>query len=98
VAKPAAEQVPVAAPAQNRPAPPLNRWLDLQTALLQLRYRHVETSAGVTTSNEPQDNIALKARLKFDAKGRYSANVGVATGTSCTGGWNSTASAPDRAA
>ena len=87
-----------AAQAPARPAPPpaplakpkIQRWFDLQTASIQARYRRVETSAGLVASDQAQDSIALKARVKFDSNGKYSVNAGAATGTSFTGGWNNT--------
>jgi hypothetical protein len=87
-----------AAQAPARPTPPpaplakpkIERWFELQTASIQLRYRRLETSGGVVSNNHAQDSIALKARVKFDSKGKYSVNAGAATGTSFTGGWNNT--------
>jgi hypothetical protein len=81
-----------ATPLSPPPPPALNiriaRWFDVPTATFLARYRRVETSAGVIASNHLQDSMALKARFKFDAKGRYTLNAGIATGTSFTGGWN----------
>ena len=87
-----------AAQAPARPTPPpaplatpkIQRWFELQTASVQARYRYVETSKGLVASDQAQDSIALKARVKFDSKGKYSVNAGAATGTSFTGGWNNT--------
>jgi hypothetical protein len=79
--------VPAAAPSVKTT---IQRWFDVQTASFLARYRRVESSAGIVMSNHLQDSIALKARFKFDAKGRYSINAGIATGTSFTGGWNNT--------
>jgi hypothetical protein len=66
----------------------VQRWFDLQTASVLARYRRIETSKGVVSSNHVQDGLALKARIKFDAKAKYTLNAGLATGTSFTGGWN----------
>jgi hypothetical protein len=66
------------------------RWVDLQMANIATRYRFVENSASVTTNNQLQDNVAVKARFKFDRKGKYSINGGVFTGNTFTGGWNNT--------
>jgi hypothetical protein len=68
----------------------VERWFDVQTASVMARYRRVETTADVVTSNHMQDSVALKARFKFDPKGRLTLNAGVATGSSFTGGWNNT--------
>jgi len=66
----------------------IERWIDLQTALFVGRFQRVETSAGVVTSNHLQDNITIKARFKFDARGRYTITAGVETGATFIGGWN----------
>jgi hypothetical protein len=99
---PAAPAAP-AAPAdpQLRPTPPpppptpapvatstFTRWVDLQTANFQARYRYVETSAGVISAKQGQDSVAVKARVKFDPAGRFSVTAGVATGNGFTSGWN----------
>ena len=81
-------------PEQARPAPEptfkasVQRWFDVQTASLLARYRRIETSGGIATSNHMQDSVALKVRFKFDKKGNYTINGGAATGSSFTGGWN----------
>ncbi len=74
------------------PAPQtgLERWFELQAASLLARYRRVETSAGTVISNQLQDSVALKARFKFDAAGRYTINAGAATGRTFSSGWNNT--------
>jgi hypothetical protein len=74
---------PAAAPA------PLGRWLEVQTGTVAVRYRYLETSAGVVTANQGQYAVQLKARFKFDPKGRVSVAALLATGNSFTGGWNS---------
>src|SRR5689334_22230784 len=56
---------------QQKPAAPLARWIDLQNATLNLRYRFIDTSAGVVTTNSIQHRETLRARLKFDAPGKY---------------------------
>jgi hypothetical protein len=71
------------APAQA-PSP---RWFDLQAATLDARYRFVDSSASVTTSNHMQHKQTLKAGIKLDAAGRYSVQALMGTGTSFTGSW-----------
>jgi hypothetical protein len=82
------------AQSQTPPAPkavaPLARWLDVQNAALNMRYRFIDTSAGVITTNQLQHRESLRARLKLDAPGRYAVNVGVFSGSRFTSGWNNT--------
>jgi hypothetical protein len=66
------------------------RWFDLQNATLNLRYRFVENSNGVFTTNQLQHRETLRGRIKFDAPARYSLNFGVATGVRFTSGWDNT--------
>ncbi len=76
--------------AEKKPAPPLARWIDLQNATLNTRYRFIDTSAGLITTNQIQHRETLRARVKFDAPGRYALNVGLFTGSRFTSGWNNT--------
>jgi hypothetical protein len=92
----------VAAPSLSRaqsaaepPAPPpsptlLERWVDLQTAMFQVRYHDVESSAGVRTSNQAQDSITLHARFNLDAQRRFSVGAVVGTGNGFISSWNNT--------
>lgn len=68
----------------------LARWLELETAALSTRYHFIQNSAGVTTSNQAQYEVAVKARLKLDSSGHYSVHAGVFSGNSFSGGWNAT--------
>ncbi len=68
----------------------LQRWFDLQTASFIGRYRLMETSDRVVTSNDVQDSISLKARFKFDAAANYTVTAVVGTGSAFTSGWNNT--------
>jgi hypothetical protein len=84
-----------AAPQAQKPekdvTPPpsgFTRWIDLQTATIQVRYRYIETSAGVVSARQGQDYGAVRARLKFDPRGRFSVTAGVATGNGFISGWN----------
>jgi hypothetical protein len=72
--------------ARNRIA----RWFELQTVTLNLRYRFVDDSAGVITTNQLQHREALAARVKFDRGGRYALSFGVFTGVRFGSGWNNT--------
>ena len=91
---PAADRAPAAAPMAGQPAPtapeapaPWRRWLDVQSAVLDARYRFIESSEGVTTSNHLQHRQTLKAGVKLDAAGRYSVQALIGTGTSFTASW-----------
>ena len=75
---------------QQKPVAPLARWVDLQNATLNLRYRFIDTSAGVISANQIQHRETLRARLKFDTPGRYALNFGASTGQRYTSGWNNT--------
>jgi hypothetical protein len=77
-------------PAEQKPAPPLARWIDLQNATLNARYRFIDNSKGEITTNQVQHRESLRARLKFDAPGRYALNLGLFTGSRFTSGWNNT--------
>jgi hypothetical protein len=68
----------------------LDRWIDLQTAELETRYRVIENSADVVTTNHWQHKQSLRAALKFDPAGRYRLNLFAGTGGSFTGSWDST--------
>jgi hypothetical protein len=75
----------------QKPAPPqLARWFELQNATLNLRYRFIDTTAGVTTTNQLQHRETLRGRLKFDPSAKYTLNFGVFTGTRFTSGWDNT--------
>lgn len=78
------------APPQAKPAAPLARWVDVQNATLNTRYRFVDTSAGTITTNQLQHRESLRARFKFDAPGKYALNVGVFSGSRFTSSWNNT--------
>jgi hypothetical protein len=68
----------------------LHRWLDLQTASLATLYLFVKNGSGVTTANQQQYQVAVSGRFKFDAKGRFSINVGLYTGANFIAGSNNT--------
>src|SRR5688572_9842451 len=78
------------ASSQSKPAGPLARWVDVQNATLNTRYRFVDTSAGTITTNQLQHRESLRARLKFDASANYALNAGVFSGSRFTSSWNNT--------
>jgi hypothetical protein len=77
----------VAVTAPPSAPPPAPRWLDVQTAALDARYRFVRSSGGVTTSNHLQYRNTLKLGVRLDRAGRYSVQALAGTGTSFTGSW-----------
>lgn len=91
----AAQQAPTQ-PAPAAPRPPAvssakaHRWFDLQAGTLDARYRLIDNSAGMRTSNLLQHKQTLRAGLKFDPKGRYSLQTSLGTGNSFTGSWEAT--------
>ena len=66
------------------------RWLELQNATLNLRYRVIDNSAGVVTTNQLQHRESLRGRVKADRAGRYALNFGLFTGARFTSGWDNT--------
>jgi len=68
----------------------VKRWLELQTATLNLRYRFVDTSTGFVAANQMQHREALRGRVKLDRPARYTLNFGLFTGVRFTSGWNDT--------
>jgi len=68
--------------------PPLRRWFELETFTFSSRYRFVENSADVTTSDQLQYKQAIKARFNVDARKRYTIHVGYFSGNSFISSWN----------
>lgn len=66
------------------------RWLEIQNATLNLRYRFIDNTAGAITTNQVQHRETLRARLKFDGSAKYTLNLGLFTGTRFTSGWDNT--------
>lgn len=78
------------APPQQKPASPLARWIEVQNATVNTRYRFIDTSAGTVTTNQVQHRESLRARLKFDPAAKYALNVGTFSGSRFTSSWNNT--------
>ena len=72
------------------PTPKAHRWVDLQAAQAETRYRFVETSTGATTANQWQHRQSVKAAFKLDTKGKYTIQSFLGTGNSFTGSWDPT--------
>ena len=84
-------QTPAAPAPASKPAPPaLARWFELQNATVNVRYRVIDTSAGIVTTNQVQHRETLRGRVKFDKSAKYTWNFGVFTGTRFTSGWDNT--------
>ncbi len=81
---------PAAAQTSAKPVAPLARWVEVQNASLNIRYRVADNSAGTLITNQLQHRETLRARLKFDAPGRYALNIGTFSGSRFTSGWNNT--------
>ena len=65
-----------------------SRWLDLQAVSVGTQYLFIKNGLGVNTANVLQYQIAARGRFKFDAKGNYSINAGLYTGTNFIAGFN----------
>jgi hypothetical protein len=76
------------APDKKEPAAAVKRWVDWQTGTVETRYRWVETTAGVETSDSLQHKQSFKAGFKFDEQGRYSVQALAGTGSSFVGSWD----------
>lgn len=77
----------LATPAAAQTVP---RWIDVQSANVAARYRFVQDEPHTRTTNDLQDQIAFRARLKADPKGRLSLNAGAFTGDAFASGWSNT--------
>jgi hypothetical protein len=82
------------APSALAPRPaspsPLGRWLDVQQASLNLRYRGQETNEGVVSNNHIQHQEQFRFRIKLDPAARYTVHFGAFSGPVFSGGWNNT--------
>ncbi|MDQ3652870.1 MAG: hypothetical protein M3458_21855 [Acidobacteriota bacterium] len=87
---PTVPKLPVPAKPQTVSEGKLARWIDLQALTFTTRYRFVENSANVTTTNQAQYQNVLKGAFKFDEQGKYTVNAGVFTGKGFTNSWNNT--------
>jgi hypothetical protein len=86
VALPSRAQTP---PAQTAVVePPLRRWFEIQSFTLSTRYRIIDNSKDVRTSNQLQYKDSFRARVNLDADKRYTINIGYFSGSSFTSSWN----------
>lgn len=84
---PAPAQAPAPAP-RPAPAAKTHRWVDMQVAQLDARYRFMDSNAGVTTANQMQNREQFRAGLKFDKAGRYSLQAMAGSGTTFQASWD----------
>jgi hypothetical protein len=68
----------------------ISRWFELDALSIATRYQFIKNGNGATAANSDQFQFVAKGRFKFDAKGKYSVNVGLQTGSVFNGGWNPT--------
>jgi hypothetical protein len=68
--------------------PRIHRWFELQAFTVYSRYRFIENSAEITTSDQLQYKEAIKARFNIDDHKRYTINVGYFSGNSFISSWN----------
>lgn len=68
----------------------LHRWFELSASSVGVQYVFVETGRGVVAANQQQYQIAVTGRFKLDAKGHFSVNAGLFTGSSFIAGSNNT--------
>ena len=66
------------------------RVFEVQEGTLSARYRYIDNSAGVRTTNQLQDKVAFRARLTPRATEWLSVDFGAFSGSSFTGSWNNT--------
>jgi hypothetical protein len=70
------------------PAPRTHRWLDWQAGTLDARYRVIENSREVTTTNQAQWRETARLGVLFDRQHRYSVQMLAGTGTTFNGSWD----------
>src|SRR5688500_1458854 len=67
---------------------PAHRWYEAQTIQLDARYRLIDTSGGVRSSNSLQHRDTFRGAFRFDPRGRYTLQAGAGTGSAFTGTWD----------
>jgi hypothetical protein len=89
VSAPAFAQSQPAPPAATpKPEPPLRRWFEIQQLAVNGRYRFMENSRDVTSSNQLQYKDSFRARVNLDPQKRYTINIGSFSGGAFNGSWN----------
>src|SRR5436190_10197119 len=67
-----------------------HRFFDLQTAIVETRYRFIESTSGTTLANQWQHKQTIRGAFKFDEQGRYTVQALLGTGNSFPGSWDPT--------
>lgn len=70
------------------PAPRIHRWLDWQAGALDARYRVIENSREVVTTNQVQWRETARLGFLLDRQHRYSVQTLAGTGTTFNGSWD----------
>lgn len=68
----------------------IKRWFEFDQLSAATRYHFIENDNNRKAANNNQYQFVARGRVKFDAKGKYSVAVNLATGPSFTGFWNAT--------
>lgn len=89
-ALPAAAQPAAPAAQSETPAPPIRRWLDVQSVHAGARFRWFKDSNEVLRSSTLQWQTQLRGRFLFDRAGRYSVGTLASTGSTFPSSWNNT--------
>jgi hypothetical protein len=92
-AAPALAQTATAAAEPDAPAPPIRRWLDVQSVHVGSRFRWYKNSAEELRSSNLQWQTQLRGRFLFDQRGRYALGAFASTGASFPSSWNNTGAA-----
>jgi hypothetical protein len=78
-------------PQPTKIGPRFKRWFDLDSTVLQFRYRRIVTNANPAADvSQAQWQVAAKGHFQFDEKAKYRVNWLVQTGNTFTTGWNNT--------
>jgi hypothetical protein len=85
---PVRAEAPAQPAAEAPPEPPLRRWFEIQNFTVYTRYRFIENSKDVTTSNQLQYKDSFRARFNIDAARRFTVNFGYFSGNSFTSTWD----------
>jgi hypothetical protein len=81
-------QTPPSSTAAPPSEPPLRRWFEFQQFAIGTRYRYIESSADVVTSNHMQYREQIRARFNLDSKKRYTINAGAFAGNQFISSWD----------
>ena len=68
----------------------LHRWIDLQAAFVDFRYRYIQTSRDLVTNDQLQHKQGLRIGVKLDPDGRYTVRTFTGTGNAFSSSWDNT--------